>query len=251
MTSISLQPADTRARLDFRAGAIVPRVIEQDASSARVALVAGGALLLGGDAVHIDIRVGAGCTLELEDIGGTVAYDADGLLSTWTVDVKVEARGVLIWHGLPLVVADGANVSRTTRIALGAAGRACLRETVVLGRVGEAGGLVRQRTDVAIEGRPAFVEELAVGGGIDVPGVIGANRVLDSVLTVGLRGVNAPPTVTVLELESAGSLARYLGMSTHLSPLDTVWASWSQRLRLPAPDAGLHEMPLYQGVTPA
>jgi urease accessory protein len=246
MTSISLRLADTRARLDFRAGAIVPRVIEQDSSSARVALVAGGALLLGGDAVHIDIRVGADCALELEDIGGTVAYNADGLLSTWTVDVEVEARGVLIWHGLPLVVADGANVSRTTRIALGAGARACLRETVVLGRVGEAGGLVRQRTDVAIEGRPAFVEELAVGGGIDVPGLIGANRVLDSVLTVGLRGVAPPPTVAVLELEATGSLARYLGMSTHMSPLDAVWESWSRRLRPQTGDADRRDEALYQ-----
>jgi urease accessory protein len=112
--------------------------------------------------------------------------------------------------------------------------------------VGEAGGLVRQRTDVAIEGRPAFVEELAVGGGIDVPGLIGANRVLDSVLTVGLRGVAPPPTVAVLELEATGSLARYLGMSTHMSPLDAVWESWSRRLRPQTGDADRRDEALYQ-----
>lgn len=200
-------------------------------SSARVALVAGGALLLGGDEVSIDITVGEGCTLELEDIGGTVAYDADGEQSRWTVDVVVETGGVFLWHGLPMVVADGANVVRTMRIALAVHAVACLRETVVLGRVGESGGLVHQRTDITIEGVPLFVEELVVGGGVDIPGLIGPNRVLDSVLSVGVRGLAVLPPVRVLEFECAGSLARYLGIETHTSPLDAIWENWSRDIR--------------------
>lgn len=231
MAYISLQPDRGRARLDFRAGAIVPRVITHGLSSARVALVAGGALLLGGDEVCIEITVGEGCTLELEDIGGTVAYDADGERSKWMVDVVVETGGVFLWHGLPMIVADGANVRRTMRIALAANALACVRETVVLGRVGESGGLVHQRTDVTIEDVPLFVEELVVGGGVDIPGVIGPNRVLDSVLSAGARGLAVLPPVRVLEFECAGSLARYVGMATHTSPLDAIWESWSRNVR--------------------
>jgi len=231
VTSISLQPDDGRARLDFRAGTIIPRVISQGLSSARIALVAGGALLLGGDEVSIDITVGEGCTLELEDIGGTVAYDADGERSRWTVDVVVEAGGVFLWHGLPMIVADGANVVRTIRMALAANAVACLRETVVLGRVGESGGRVHQRTDITIAGVPLFVEDLAVGGGVDIPGLIGPNRVLDSVLSAGVRGLAVLPPVRVLEFENAGSLARYLGMAMHTTPLDAIWESWSRDIR--------------------
>ena len=218
MTFISLQPDHGRARLDFRAGTIVPRVIGHGVSSARVALVAGGALLLGGDEVSINITVGEGCALELEDIGGTVAYDADGEQSRWTVDVVVEAGGVFLWHGLPMIVADGANVVRTIRMALAANAVACLRETVVLGRVGESGGRVHQRTDITI-------------ASVDIPGLIGPNRVLDSVLSAGVRGLAVLPPVRVLEFENAGSLARYLGMATHTTPLDAIWESWSRDIR--------------------
>ncbi len=228
-----------RARLDFRAGSIVPRVIEQGISSARVALVAGGALLLGGDAVRINVVVGKGCTLALEDIGGTVAYNADGERSTWTGDVVVEAGGVFLWHSLPLVVADGANVARTMRITLAATARTCLRETIVLGRVGETGGRIHQRTDITIDGRPVFIEELVIGDGIDIPGVIGANRVLDSVLVAGTRGPATPPPVRVLEFEAAGSLARHIGMSTHTSPLDAVWENWRDSIRPATADTKL------------
>jgi urease accessory protein len=231
MTTISLSSDGARARLELRAGTIVPREIERGRSFARVALVAGGALLLGGDAITIRVVVGEGCTLELEDIGGTVAYDADGEESTWTVDVVVETGGTFLWHGLPMIVADGANVSRTMRVTLAPEARACLRETVVLGRANEIGGRLRQRTDIAIAGVPAFVEELNIGDGIDIPGVIGANRVLDSVLVAGARAPFTPPPVRVLELECAGSLARYLGADTHRSPLDSVWSSWSGSIR--------------------
>ncbi|WP_187270751.1 urease accessory protein UreD [Lacisediminihabitans profunda] len=230
MTSISLQPSGDRARLDFRAGAIVPRVIEQGPDSARVALVAGGALLLGGDHVRIDVTVGAGCTLELEDIGGTVAYDADGERSTWTVNIVVETGGTLLWHALPMVIAHGANVDRLTRITLDAGGRVCLRESVVLGRTGEIAGRVSQRTDITMSGTPVFVEELVVGEGRDVPGLIGANRVLDSVLAVGERMPHHGSLVRVLDFEFPGSLARFLGAAAHQSPIDEVWTRWRQDL---------------------
>ncbi len=231
MTFISIRPERERSRLELRAGVLVPRVIGQGASSARVALVAGGALLLGGDDVRIDVLVGAGCLLELEDIGGTVAYGADGVRSTWTVNIRVESSAVLLWHGLPFVVADTADVVRTTRVSLADSATVCIRETVVLGRAGEAGGRIRQRTDVAGQDLPIFVEELTVGAGADIPGVIGTHRVLDSVLIAGARGLSEWDEVRPLQFEQPGSLARHLGSATHASPLGAVWGAWSGRLR--------------------
>jgi urease accessory protein len=226
VTSISIRADAHRARLDLQAGAIVPRLIEQDANYARVALVAGGALLLGGDHVHIDIAVGEGCLLDIEDIGGTVAYDADDAPSSWSVDVRVASAGALTWHGLPLIVSDGADVLRTLRISLAGDASACIRETVVLGREREIGGRMRQRTDIDRDGVPVFVEEVTAKGGVDVPGVIGRQRVLDSVLIAGARGSDDWHDSRVLQFEQSGSLARYLGMTMHSSPLENVWKSW-------------------------
>lgn len=72
-------------------------------------------MLLGGDTVELQIDVGAGCTLGVrEDIGGTVAYDGEGRRSRWSVSIRVGDGGLLCWNGKPLVIADGANVRRST-----------------------------------------------------------------------------------------------------------------------------------------
>lgn len=229
MTSISILPGEGRPTLDFRGGAIVPRLVEQGPRSARFALVAGGALLLGGDDVGIDVRVGAGCVLELEDVGGTVAYDADDEPSSWAIDIRIAAGGILIWHGLPLVVSDGARVVRTTRARLSADAVLCLRDTVVLGRASERGGRLRQRMDVVGPGaKPIFVEDLDAVGGDDIPGVLGDNRILDSMLLVGVRAPHARDGSSgrMLQLEFPGSLARYLGKENHGSPIGALWPRW-------------------------
>ena len=229
MTFISILPGEGRPTLDFRGGAIVPRLVGQGPRSARFALVAGGALLLGGDDVGIEVRVGAGCVLELEDVGGTVAYDADDEPSSWAIDIRVAAGGTLIWHGLPLVVSDGAHVVRTTRASLGDDAVLCLRDTVVLGRASERGGRLRQRMDVVgSSGRPIFAEDLDAIGGHDVPGVLGDNRILDSMLLVGVRAPHDRDGSSggMLQLESPGSLARYLGKENHGSPIGALWPRW-------------------------
>jgi urease accessory protein len=248
MTLIQLSSAPGRARLTTRAGALVPRVIETGPDFARVAIVAAGALLLGGDSVRVSITVGAGCTLELEDIGGTVAYNADGLASEWVVDVSVEANALLIWHGLPFVVADGANVDRRTSITLrGSGALACLRETIVLGRTGERGGAIDLRTAVwtdaeQSDAEPLFIERLPLHGGEPVPGVVGGNRILDSVLLLGTRAradaaaapgvpATARGSAEVLHLEGPASIARSLQHEAHRSVLSPVWDDWCAHAR--------------------
>ncbi|ROS78768.1 urease accessory protein UreD [Cellulomonas sp. PhB143] len=231
-----------RVRCVLRPGHLSPRVLDLDERGARVALVATQALLLGGDHVHLDVRVGAGTELELVETSGTVAYHGRGKAASWTVDVHVEAGGLLVWDALPFVVSDGADVARRTRVRLEPGGAACLRETLVLGRSGQRGGLLRSATSVvsvADDGRESelLVEELDLDEHRDAPGVLADARVVDSVLVLGARPPAAPagppagPSATRLDLAGEGAVLRALGRSTHSTDLGPAFASWAAALR--------------------
>ena len=174
----------------------------------RVALVPEQAVLLAGDQVTVSVRVGAGQSLEIVEPGGMVAYAMRGSTARWDVRVEVEEAGSLVWHGEPFVVAEGAHVRRTTDVALAAGATLVLRETLVLGRHGEAPGRLVARTDVHRDSTPVLVEELDSTLGLE------AHRVLDQRLCVGTRcGGDG------LVLESGDRLHRWLGADTHASDL--------------------------------
>jgi urease accessory protein len=176
----------------------------------RVALVPEQAVLLAGDLVSVSVRVPAGRALEIVEPGGTVAYAMRGAQARWDVSVEVEEAGSLVWHGEPFVVAEGADVRRTTTVALAVGAALVLRETLVLGRSSEAPGRLVARTDVLRGDLPVLVEELDVGRGL------GRHRVLDQVLHLGSPCGADEHTLT---LESGDLLHRWLGAATHLSPL--------------------------------
>jgi urease accessory protein len=228
-TVVEVSAGADRARVTLRAGTVVPRLVTRGRTSARIALVAGGALLLGGDAIDLHITVGAGCSLDIEDVGGTVAYDGEGQRSTWDATVHVGDGASVTWHGLPFVVADGTDVDRRTVVRLGADASALLRETVVLGRTGERGGVVRTRTDVADDRGPLLLESLVLDGHAPVPGVVGDHRVLDTVMRFGgsLPDVDLTPSRTgdlaVLRPERGGVLVRALGSEAHRTDLAAYW----------------------------
>ncbi|MGN6759829.1 MAG: urease accessory protein UreD [Leifsonia sp.] len=220
-TVIEIAPGARRAFVTLRAGTIVPRLISKGQSSARVALVAGGALLLGGDTIDIRVTVAAGCALELEDVGGTVAYDGEGRQAAWDATVHLGDGSSITWESLPFIVADGADVERCTDINLGADATAVIRETVVLGRAGERGGRVRMRTRVQSGGDPIVVEEIVIDGQLPVPGVLGSARVLDTVIVVGRDLPDSLPfrsvggSTQLLRLEAGGAVVRSIGDAAH------------------------------------
>ncbi|WP_243076607.1 urease accessory protein UreD [Microbacterium sp. SS28] len=230
-TRIAVTAGEPRARVELAVGALAPRLISRDARRAHVALSAAGMVLLGGDTVHVRIDVGPGCTLRIEDVGGTVAYP--GPRSSWLVDARVCAGGTLLWQGLPFVVTDGADVERRSSLTLETEARAVLRETLVLGRHGERGGRLVSAIAVTDGDGPVLVEQLDADGCSPEPGVLGGNRVIDAVLALGFR----PPTRPLdLEFDAPGAMARDLSDHTHASPLDRVWDAWSaaSELRTPA-----------------
>ncbi|GAB3169391.1 hypothetical protein GCM10027059_34180 [Myceligenerans halotolerans] len=259
MTRVAVErPAGpgTPVRVRTSDGLLAARLVSRDEVRAEVALVASGAMLLGGDHVVVGVRVDPGCALTLTDVGGTVAYDGDGAACRWDTDIQLGAGATLAWAGLPFVVAAGADAHRATTVRLGAGSHLALRETVVLGRTGERGGRVVLRLDVADDAGPVLVEELTAAGDHPVPGVLGDHAVIDTVTTLHgspdadrhsepaastdgpadigpgrgrpAAGPGGPPDArpvrpddaVTLCLERGGTLTRWLGAATHLSPLE-------------------------------
>jgi urease accessory protein len=211
-------------------GHLTARILAFGHASARVALVAEGALLLAGDLIEVDVSVGPDTALDLIEPSGTVAYDMRGGSARWRVRVRLAERARLRWHGMPFVVARGADVDREVRIDLAAGATATLRETLVLGRSGEPGGSLTQHTRVSHEGDPLLVEDLVLGADGPRTGVLGPWRVLD---TVSVLGARADESLTTLvgegthrfELEGPGTLIRSMSGQAHARCLDPAWAA--------------------------
>lgn len=230
-TAVVVRADDERARTTLTAGAgavLLPRLISRGPRRAQVALVAGGALLLGGDRLAVEIDVGDDCLLELTEISGTVAYEAGAAgESSLRVDIRLGARATLLWMGLELVVADGAVTRRSLRLRMDDDAVALIRETTVLGRSGERGGAITTTSEVTAGDIPVLVESLELRGDRPVPGVVDHHRVIDTVLLAGRRPARS---FGALDLEQPGALARYLGDATHDSPLPEVWNTWRDEL---------------------
>lgn len=232
VTRIEVHVDEGRARCSLGTGPLSPRLLSCDDAGARVALVATGALLLAGDAVRIDVHVGPGAWLHVVETSGTVAYDARGGSASWDVTIEVEAGGTLVWEGLPFVVAAGADVARGTTAVLAHGATLLLRETLVLGRTGEVGGDLRSRTRCSLAGRPAFVDDLRLDASRTAPGILGDERVLDSILCLGTRPPASAPSSgrAHLDLDVPGALLRSLGRDAHVGSLDAVWVRWLAHL---------------------
>lgn len=222
-----------RVRSRLRSGLLRPQLLHGPVDRYRVGLLATTALLLGGDAVQLEVHVGAGVTLELSDVAGTVAYDGRGRPACWDVSLRVADGGRLWWSGQPFVVADGAEVSRRLDLHLAEGASALLRETLVLGRAGQLGGVLRNQTSVQVGGRPVLVEDqvLDPAGHRLLPGMLGRFRIVDTVLAVGLPW-SAPAddrrcggTTTCRLPGDAGRLTRHLGHELAASPLHASWAA--------------------------
>jgi urease accessory protein len=209
--------------VDLRVGSIAPRLISRAPGRARVALAAAEMLLLGGDRVAISVEVGPGCELFLEEVGATVALRADRGRSEWEVNIGLAAGATLVWAGEPFVLAAGCDVLRSTAVAMAADSRLLLRETLVLGRDGEIGG--RGQVDFAASDSlgPILRERLVLAGSDPAPGLLGGNRVQDSIVALGFRPPAQPGD---LVLSEPGSVRRFLGRDTHMSDLGKTWGSW-------------------------
>lgn len=231
-TRLRVSPGSGSARCQVRsattqsdptASVVRPVLVSHDAERARVSLVPEGALLLAGDAVEIDVAVDAGAHLDLVEPGGTVAFDMRGGTARWDVRIELGAGARLTWAGLPFVVSEGADVTRSLRVRCGTGARLLLREVLVLGRYGEAPGRLRQTSTVLDgDGRPVLVEDLPLGPSSTAL-LLGGHRVLSSVLALGLDEP-ADDGPDRYDLATPGAvLWRRLGHQAHETELAAVW----------------------------
>jgi urease accessory protein len=224
---VEVAPRGADASYSLAGELIVPRLIARRGRHVEVALVAGRAMLLPGDHVHLDIRVGADCALDLVDIGGLVVYGRPDLgdePSGWRADITLASGARLRWEGLPTVVTTDGELVRSTVLRLASGSSAFLRETLVLGRTGEAGGRVHADMDAVDAAGPLLRETLEVRGDRPEPGVLGRARVMDSVVVLGERLDAVDESgITRLDLAGEGTTLRYLGDAAHVSPLGELW----------------------------
>lgn len=220
-TRIEIAADPIRPRCVLTTGLLSPRRLPAPDGVVRVALVAAGALLLAGDHVRIEVVAQGDVRLEIIETAGTVAYAMRGASAQWDVDVELRDAAALTWHGEPFVVAEGADVRRSTTLRLGDDCRALLRESLVLGRHGEAGGTLRTTTRVTRSGQELLAEDLDLAPGVRSGwAMLGSARCLDVVTALGFRLPDAEHT---LQLEGTGSVARRLVSDQHTSDLGRLW----------------------------
>ncbi|MFF1920338.1 urease accessory protein UreD [Streptomyces sp. NPDC058221] len=211
---------------------LAPRPLLPCPGRTRIALVGTRAGLLAGDELTLRISVGPGACLELVEPAGLVAYDHRGGRSRWQARVDIAEGGELLWNGLPFVVAGGADVERVMDAGLAAGARMMWRDTLVLGRSGERGGLVRATTRVTYEDRELLVEDLDLTDPDlrELPGLLGPNRVIGSVTALGARPAG-PPHPYRMDLAGPGAQVRLLDTVAPAveAELASVWESWLTR----------------------
>lgn len=230
---VELWAGDGRSRLVLASGLVAPKVVRHAGAAARVALVATTATLLGGDTLRLAVEVGPGTRLDLHDVAGTVAHHGRGLGCAVEATLRVHDGATLTWAGKPLVVADGATVSRHLRAEVADGGHLLLRDRVALGRSGQDGGRLDCRTTMTYAGRPALVEHLEVRAGMG-PGALGSARVVDTVTALGWRPEH-PDGHPAYRLHEPGAVARELLDEAHSSGLPDVWEHWEAAIPQPQP----------------
>lgn len=202
-----------------------PMLVHSDDGGAIVSLVPDGALLLAGDAIRIDVQVGPGARLELIEPAGTVAYAMDGGRATWEVSIDLAPAATLVWAGEPFVVAEGADVDRSTTIRLATGAAMAWRETLVLGRHGERPGTLRQGVDVVGHRDVPLLREVLEVGPASSHLLLGGARAIGSVLVLGRRlPPGFPASGTRLDLQADGTLVRGLALEAHRAVPGSTWA---------------------------
>jgi urease accessory protein len=170
-----------------------------------VYLVGGAAGPLGGDSLALRITVGAGAFLRVRTAAAAIALPGlDGLESVLRVSVTVADGGRLEYLPEPVVVTAGARHATLVSAALADGASLVLRDEIVLGRHGEAGGSARTVLQVSYAGRPLLRQSLSVAGTDRVslgPAVLTGHRAVGNLLLAGppsgTPASTTPPSTTL------------------------------------------------------
>jgi len=195
----------------------VPLVLRRTPDS--VYLVGGAAGPLGGDLLSLDITVGAGAFLRVRTAAASIALPGlDGLESVLRVSATVGEGGRLEYLPEPVVVTATARHATVVSATLSAGASLVLRDEVLLGRHGEAGGTARSVLRVSYAGRPLLRQSLSVSGTDPAslgPAVLAGHRGVGTLLYVNVPEAaeipaQATPDVAVMPLAGPGVLVTAL-----------------------------------------
>jgi urease accessory protein len=198
----------------------------------RLAVVQTAAMLVDGDDVALDVRIGPGAALVLVDVSATLAHPMRGAGARQRLSVHAAAGSRVVIAEQPLIVAAGARVRREVRIALDPGARLLHRETLVLGRHGEPGGALHARTRVTRAGRP-LLDETLDSGDADVlasAAVLGGARVIASVGLFGVAADPGPPGGTFALGPEDRLLRRLAADTSGLGSIDAQTQHWQAAL---------------------
>ena len=165
----------------------VPLVLRRTPSA--VYLVGGAAGPIGGDLLSLRIIVGPGAFLRVQSAAASIALPGlDGLESQLRVSVTVGAGGRLEYLPEPVVVTAGARHATLVSVTLAAGASLALRDELLLGRHGEAGGTARSVLRADYDGRPLLRHSVEVSGTDAVsrgPALLAGHRAVGTLLVAG------------------------------------------------------------------
>ncbi|MET3985545.1 urease accessory protein UreD [Streptomyces sp. PvR034] len=206
--------ARIRAETDGRGGTALPllhgegpfalrRTRGSGPGEARVTLVGAMSAPLGGDHLTVEASAGPGARLALGTAAATLALPGrGGAPALYETSLTLEEGAAVRWLPEQLVSVAGSDLWVRTRVELAATARLVLREEQVLGRAGEAPGLLRSRLTVHRRGLPLLDQELACGpgapGGWDGPAGLAGHRALGQLLIVDPAFEADPPAAAML-----------------------------------------------------
>lgn len=190
-----------------------PPIVLRQTGPHRAHLVGAAGGPLGGDDLALDVRLGAGATLELRSAAATVVQ-AGGhpAAARWTVAASLAAGAELDWRPEPTVVCDGAELRSRMTVDVQRGAQATLREVVVLGRASQHGGRYHGELAVDFDGAPLLHHTLLLDGADPAlvgPAGTGGAHVVGMLAVVG-EGVERP----------APGSGEELGLRWACSPLD-------------------------------
>jgi urease accessory protein len=198
-----------------RGARLAPMVI----GPGQVAIVPTQAGPLDGDDDRVRLHVGAGATLVTVPIAATLALPGRSRLE---LHATVEAGGKLLLDEPPLIVAEGADVTRRVKLELADGAIVAVRDIVVLGRSGERPGRLDSELRATLAGRPLLHDALRLQGRDEHVALAPGHRVAGTIALLGIRDEPALAGPGALRRATAADLPAVE------SALEPAWASWRQ-----------------------
>ena len=208
---------------------LAPRVLEAGLDAVQACVLPTQAGPLSGDHDRARIVVGADATLVVRPVAATLALPG-AARTRLDLDIEVGAGGRLVLEDPPLIVAASAHVERKTTVRLAAGAVVALRETIVLGRAGEAGGRLVSTLRVNDGEGVVLHDALRLDPATSLQdahvALAPGHRVAGTLCLLGLAAPGEPR----LALARGGALRRVTarGVAELEAELAQPWAEWAQ-----------------------